>query len=549
MNKIEKYFPFPEIRPQQKKAIEFTLNEFKSGKKFVILEMGVGCGKSATAVTISRYIQNNYKRTEDYEIGSWFLTTQKTLQEQYMRDFGGGNTLNSMKTIKSAESFCCKQHDTSHESNKLSCGEVSRIYKLNPAFKLFYSDCRGNGGNCRYVIAKQEFLNSLESVTNYSYFFAESNYAGKIKPRDLLVLDEAHNIEDQASKFIEVTFSERFAKTINVSFPSKTDNSSVISWIKIKYLIKLKRELKNIKAKLDELNSSNSSNEYQKLANRYDKLDKHVCKINRFLDIYDESNWVINIIPAKGNSMRHIEFKPVDVSQYMESNLFRFGNKILLMSATILDKTAFCKSLGIPEEQTSFLRLPSPFDPKNKPVYILPAGSMSKSNVDKTLPGMCELIQTILEQHKDQKGIIHATNFKIVNYIIENIKDNRLITHDSKNREQILKMHTQTDQPTVLISPSMSEGVDLVDNLSRFQILCKIPYPYLGDKVVKKRMENNVGWYDFKTMISIIQSFGRSIRSKDDHATSYVLDSDWVRFFRKNKKNFPDDFIKCLVSD
>ena len=30
----------------------------------------------------------------------------------------------------------------------------------------------------------------------------------------------------------------------------------------------------------------------------------------------------------------------------------------------------------------------------------------------------------------------------------------------------------------------MAEGVDLKGDSSRFQIICKIPYPYLGDKLV-----------------------------------------------------------------
>jgi len=54
--------------------------------------------------------------------------------------------------------------------------------------------------------------------------------------------------------------------------------------------------------------------------------------------------------------------------------------------------------------------------------------------------------------------------------------------------EEVIKFHETSPHPTVLISPSMMEGVDLADDMSRFQILCKVPFPYLGDAAIKKRM-------------------------------------------------------------
>ena len=64
----------------------------------------------------------------------------------------------------------------------------------------------------------------------------------------------------------------------------------------------------------------------------------------------------------------------------------------------------------------------------------------------------------------------------------------------------------------------MEEGVDLKDDKSRFQIICKIPYPYLGDELVVQRMKKWNWWYSFETVKTIVQSIGRSIRSETDHA-------------------------------
>ena len=94
----------------------------------------------------------------------------------------------------------------------------------------------------------------------------------------------------------------------------------------------------------------------------------------------------------------------------------------------------------------------------------------------------------------------------------------------------------------------MTEGVDLKGDLSKFQVICKIPYPYLGDPIIKKRMHKNKGWYALQTAKTIVQSCGRSVRSSSDQAVTYILDSDWNRFYGKNRSIFPEDFKNALIS-
>jgi len=92
----------------------------------------------------------------------------------------------------------------------------------------------------------------------------------------------------------------------------------------------------------------------------------------------------------------------------------------------------------------------------------------------------------------------------------------------------------------------MQEGIDLKGDLSRFQIICKVPYPYLGDKIVKKRMHRWNWWYGLQTAKTIVQALGRSVRSAEDHAVSYILDADWDRFYGKHSDLFPEMFKKSL---
>jgi len=144
--------------------------------------------------------------------------------------------------------------------------------------------------------------------------------------------------------------------------------------------------------------------------------------------------------------------------------------------------------------------------------------------------------------------VVHnCTNYKIAKYIQENVKSHRLMLHDSNNRDEVLKLHINSKEPTVLLSPSMMEGVDLADDSSRFQILCKVPFPYLGDQVSIKRKSIRKNWYEMQTVKSILQSVGRSIRNEKDHAVTYILDSSFDYFYKKNKWMFPLDFQSSIV--
>ena len=171
---------------------------------------------------------------------------------------------------------------------------------------------------------------------------------------------------------------------------------------------------------------------------------------------------------------------------------------------------------------------------------------MTAGSIDQDLPKLAHAVSEILKQHPNDKGVIHCHTYRIAKFLKDNVKSNRLLIHGSEDRVQKLQEHISSTRPTVLLSPSMQEGVDLKDDLSRFQIICKVPYPYLGDKIVKKRMHRWPWWYPLQTAKTIVQSVGRSVRSFNDHAVSYILDADWNRFYDKNSNIFPEGFRNSL---
>jgi Rad3-related DNA helicase len=165
---------------------------------------------------------------------------------------------------------------------------------------------------------------------------------------------------------------------------------------------------------------------------------------------------------------------------------------------------------------------------------------MSQRSIKFTAPKTLPILKKIMDHHKHEKGLIHTHNYKCQKYIMANLKDPRLMGHTYINREMKLQQFEKTDKPMVLVSPSMSEGVDLPYEKCQFQVIYKIPFPYLGDKQVNSRKKHDPKWYAYKTIMTLIQAYGRGMRAEDDFCATYILD-------RNIKMLFNNPLYKALV--
>ena len=529
----EKLFPHDNPREQQTVAIEKILHDL-GDKKYFALEAGTGVGKSAVGLTVARKLLES-KPPEGFEKGAIFVTTQKLLQDQYEKDFSSIG----MKSIKSSTNYKCRY------KKHINCSQGQTELRTEEKGTKFWNACTFN---CVYKKAKQSFIDSPLSVTNFPYLLTESNYSGKIKPRQLLIIDEAHNVETELSKFIEISVSEKFCKmALKLKLPVLKTHTQAFNWIKDDYWPKLDSYCKHINKMLEKYQGVKKNlDQFVSLSRQLRMAESHHKKIEKFIEVHTKDNWVFEEQFSNIRGARKISFKPIDVSKFAHEYLFRLGYKVLFMSATLLSSDKFFESLGIKSIESESVSMPSPFPTKNRPILHVPMGKMTAKEIEKTLPVLAAAIEKILDQHEGEKGIIHTHSYKISKAIQSRVKSNRLLFPTASDRDDILKKHISSKKPTVLVSPSMTEGVDLQGDASRFQVLCKVPYPYLGDKLVKKRMNKWKWWYPFQTAKTIIQSIGRSVRSQDDIAVTYILDSDWERFYRFNSGLFPKDFKDCL---
>jgi Rad3-related DNA helicase len=528
--KYDKYYPFKDdknkkIRDQQRVAIEFVLSNI-GNKRAICCEIATGGGKSAIAITVAKYLKDN-PISDNCEKGAYIVTTQRILQEQYFNDF------NDIANIWSKSNYTC----SNPELRGASCQHgmiLNQILDDSPCSK-----------NCPYLTDKQKFITSDISLTNISFLLNAISYSKDLKRRQLLVIDECHNLEQSIVDFVSSKFTKEFYETELINKKSKDKFPKNIAtmqelhcWITSDYKDKLNSRISAVK---DDILTLDKKSRQMKIALKtHEELDRHLCQVNRFVDNFNDE-WVL----TPGSDF--YEIKPIYASKFAHQFLYRICDKILFMSATILDHKTFCRNVGISHDDSCFISLGSPFKVENRAVCIIPTGSMNYANIKTTLPIMSKKIQEILKQNKGNKGIIHAHTYQNAKYFKDNDKTGRLLIHDSRNRMEILKEHIESPRDTVIISPSFTEGIDLKGDLSRFQIVCKIPFPFLGDNYIKTKMEKCQGWYEWQTAKTLIQALGRSIRDENDYAISYILDSSWDYFYKKNKNMFPPWFREAII--
>ncbi|GAH87464.1 unnamed protein product, partial [marine sediment metagenome] len=145
------------------------------------------------------------------------------------------------------------------------------------------------------------------------------------------------------------------------------------------------------------------------------------------------------------------------------------------------------------------------------------------------------------------KGLIHAHSYRFAKAIKNGVPDQRLLFHESDSRQDILDEFLKSPPETgrVLVAVAMTEGLDLVGDKATFQILLKCPYAnYKEDLRIQRRLLElrHNRWYNVRTLKTIIQAYGRAVRSPTDKAAFYILDSDVNRICKQWRRQLPKFF-------
>ena len=516
------------MRDGQRRALAFIQKAISLGYHDIVIEAPTGIGKSAIGAAACYWAASVPGLfTEEGGLctpGGYYLVTQKLLQDQLSHDIAGYKFGRST-SLKSSSEYVCPKFKT------CQCGLAAQRSKC---------DCIGKG-TCSYRQVYDCFVRSDLAITNYPYFFTEHTYVGQLKPRSVVVCDECHTLEKQLLKFGELAVSDKFLEEWEIRLkerPASEDLEDICAWLEEHYIPVADERMDQVKFLMEEGQlDNNKMREATALINHVQKLKFTQTNMRSAPD-----NWVTwkESDPKKGEI---INARPLDAAPYIKM-LTRSGAVRIYMSAYPGDKAVFCRSIGLDPDYVAWLTLGSTFPVENRPIVMVMLGSMGRKNVDVTLPALLRTCAKILSKHATQKGIIHCNSYRlgeqIAAHFFKTDHGPRLIfPKTAEEREIAFRTHTTSKEPTVIISPSMTEGFDFSGDLARWQIIAKIPYPYLGDRQVAAKKEQDPAWYDAQTVGTIIQSTGRVVRSETDRGVTYILDSDFMFLWDRRKAMFP----------
>jgi Rad3-related DNA helicase len=515
---VLKSFPFPEFRRFQKETIEEIAQAFNSGYRWILLETPTGFGKSPVNVAFCRALH------------SFYITPQNILIDQLNRDFP------DLALIKGREHYNCAEILRGNCAENAPCKQNSEYI------------CHNKYVRCPYWITKIRAIEAQTALTNFAYFVGEGLLHDTNVPhfgdRELLVIDEGHNIDQHILDHISITVE------------SRTLPHSVFQSIK-KKLATMPERLTS--EQIDELLNDTALHCKRFLDSLPDILSKEqvrekekALKFRQKVENYwknHDAEWVgqTNEKIYKKGVWIEAKIQPIYARGFTYNHLWKRANRFIISSATIFMHD-LVKECGLSEhaDEVCYTHTLSTFPIRNRMIINAAVGSLSWNKKEENLPTALGAISKILDVEKG-KGIIHAHSYGFAEAIKNGIPNPRLMFHISKDRDDVLNdfLEALPESGKVLVSVAMTEGLDLKGDLATFQILFKCPFPnYREDLRVYRRLKElkHNKWYGIQTLKTIIQAYGRAVRSPTDVAKFYVIDDDVNRVCKRWYSQLPQFF-------
>jgi Rad3-related DNA helicase len=558
---LDKLYPKLVFRPYQKAVVFDIIKTYLEGEKDVyLLQAPTGSGKSVIALVVSHFL-------EESGCSGYILASDLSLHAQYVDNFNAYGL--SWGHIKGVDNYECV---VNHEKFSLGdCKNKSISYEKAEELDCFQ--------RCGYLTSRKKAIASKVTLLTYSYALIQRNYveekmqgAGRGVPfpqRDFVICDEAHKVIEivqnhfspkigwdvyqKAVKLVE------FLKTKKLPTP-KYESVEIQGVIREIFKEEDKTKLHNLLYELqtrlaDILNTVND------LPDRLKKLKVETVP-REWLNALGLKDFIkdvhckvedYNVIIKRVGSEKLVKnpagpetvvFNCLEENYMMNKHFHKkFGFKIL-MTATMGDPKSFGRSLGI--KSARYQNIPSTFNYEKSPIIYYSGKKLSYAEKEKNLPWAIQTVKEIINSEKENSGIIHTGSYEFTKKLYDSLspfeKRRIILYEDSATKETAINEFYKKGD-AILIGPSLLEGLDLVEDRSRFQIFFKVPYPSLQDKFVSEKLKVSPEWYDWKTTISILQGVGRSIRTPEDYARTYIIDGCFSILLRKNRDGFPKEFL------
>ncbi|NHN46104.1 ATP-dependent DNA helicase [Halostella sp. JP-L12] len=527
--RIHDEFPAPSYRGNQKAALDDIRDAFAAGNDVVLVRAPTGSGKSLLA----RAIAGCARRTDDASPSDATDAYYTTPQVSQLDDVAEDPLLDDLNVIRGKGNYTCILPNEEHTPvNQAPCVRESGY------------DCSVKH-RCPYFSDRAIASNRRIAAMTLAYFMQTAG-SDVFRKRDVCVIDEAHGLAEWAEMYATVELDPR-------SVPIWDD-------LRVPVIDSVERAAEYADAlvgtcerRKDELLAKPELTPDE--ARTRDRLQETISELKWFVEDYRDpgsaTEWLVDQQdpPAGADEGEGGPFtvKPMNPEKYLKHTVWDRGNRFALLSATILNKAAFCRQVGLDPENVALVDVGHTFPVENRPLYDVTRGKMTYAERDETLPEVARTLVRIMQEHGDEKGIVHCHSYAIQERLRDLLADfgvaGRVRSHDRDGRDAALETWKATDDPDVFLSVKMEEALDLEGDLARWQVLCKAPYPNTNDSRVAHRLEDDQWtWYYRTALRTVIQACGRVVRAPDDYGATYLADTSLLDLFDRARTDMPDWF-------
>lgn len=625
---LSRRMPGFEYRPQQIEMSEAVSRSLEEGRHLIV-EAGTGTGKSLAyllpvllwavenkkKVVVSTYTKTLQNQIMNHDIP--FLRDVLGIPFRYSLCLGHENYLSLRRLKRAGQSGLFMK---SEEENQLRAifdwaGQTETGLRGDLPFEpspTVWEDvgrqkdlCLGKNcetySTCFYFKERRKWFSAQLLIVNHHLFFANVASGGAVLPRfDAVVFDEAQNMEEAATTFFGLEFSnsnlfyfldrlynartqrgtlsriennlvhtirQQVAVTrraVSVFFDKIFEDYGKVDRVLRFYkppvvdnsiYIPMQELYENLKTLEGRLGSEEDRLDVSAAANRCFEFNNTITAfLNQQMGGY--VYW-LEIAARKRFPRAVLRGVPVNVAAALQEQVFDKTDRVILTSATLTtDRDFEFIKTRIGYQPAEEVILETPFDFRSQALLYIP----------KDLPEPSSEVEPYLEALADRcrelilaaagKTFILFTSYSVLNRIYERLEflasRYQLLKQGDLSPSQMIARFKKT--PSVIFGTnSFWQGVDIPGDSLRSVIITKLPFDVPGEPLTEARLENlrrnSVDPFTHyqipRAIIQLKQGFGRLIRKKTDTGVVSILDSRMVN--RGYGKQFLASLPSCRV--
>lgn len=559
---------------QEETIVDLICNVLNNESNNQIVEAPTGSGKSIIAIVSAGVLEKFYKK---YCV---ILASDLYLYQQYV-DFIDKFKLPFGHIKGKIANYFCNVASTSTVKVPISAG-MCQMQGLSVQRTLENFNC---SKSCPYFMDYTKTAGSNVVVTTYAMFMTQMQKDNAIiKSPDVMICDECHNIPSIVQSYSSIVIDplkqfsefESILKFANRNL-RQNDVKDYIEWRKeskdafnmlfhendkkilLETLHTWASLLKDVEKACNSVSAyiTKQSKSHKKVNKQMSTLSSNIGKFNNYqvrtlcaIKAIEKSGpeFLCKDCSA-GYNTKSLAVNCVKEDTLMHYYLFRHSKSRILLSATVGQKEAFIENLGWSTSHTLFKRIPSTFDFSRSPIFYIPDFKASYKEKEHNFPKLLKIVEDICGAFKWKRGFIQTGSYdnakEIFKHMIPEIQDRMLIYNDSKEKNINIE-DFKSKKNAILVGPTLIEGINMPDDLCRFIIIFKVPYPSLSSNYVKEKIKLYPRWYNSTTSNQIIQGIGRGVRSKNDYCTTFIIDGCFGNLFNCTLDQYPQEMINRI---